>query len=114
MRPIPQIWLLQFGIKILCVASLGALQATAAESANASAKTASKVDFNRDIRPIFSDVCYARHGPDEKERKGKLRLDQREGAFSPAKSGAVPVIPGDLGKSELIRRITTIDEDDHM
>ena len=34
-----------------------------------------KVDYNREIRPILSDLCYKCHGPDELTRKGKLRLD---------------------------------------
>jgi hypothetical protein len=75
------------------------------------AKPSSRIDFNREIRPILSDTCYACHGPDEKERKGKLRLDLRDGAFKPAKSGEIPVVPGDLKKSELIRRITATDDD---
>lgn len=73
-----------------------------------------KVDFNRDIRSILSDHCYACHGPDEKARKGGLRLDIKGAAFAPAKSGEVAIVPGDLAKSELIRRITTSDEDDLM
>src|SRR6266566_4114540 len=39
---------------------------------------ASAVDYNRDIRPIFSDNCYACHGPDQNKRKAGLRLDQKD------------------------------------
>ena len=45
-----------------------------------SAFAAERVQFNRDIRPIFSDTCYACHGPDENKIKGKLRLDSLEAA----------------------------------
>jgi hypothetical protein len=74
----------------------------------------SRVDFNRDIRSILSDHCYACHGPDEKARKAGLRFDLKESAFQPAKSGAVAVVPRDLSKSEIIRRVTTHDEDEQM
>ena len=37
---------------------------------------ASELSFNRDVRPLLSDRCFACHGPDEHNRKGKLPLDQ--------------------------------------
>lgn len=72
-----------------------------------------EVDFNRDVRPILSDKCYFCHGPDEKARKAKLRLDTREGVFR-IKEGKAVVTPGKSSESELIRRITADDPDDHM
>ena len=37
-------------------------------------------DFNRDIRPLLSPNCFACHGPDEHDRRGSLRLDDRDAA----------------------------------
>ena len=73
------------------------------------------LDFNRDVRPILSENCFACHGPDDQKRKANLRLDQRDSALKPAKSGAVPIVPGKTGQSELVKRITLgQDDDDHM
>jgi hypothetical protein len=66
------------------------------------------ISFNRDIRPILSDKCFACHGPDAAVAvdAGGFRLDVREGAVAPAQaSGKVPIIPGDAANSEVIKRI---------
>ena len=62
------------------------------------------VDYNRDVRPILSDNCYACHGPDENQRSTELRLDQRESAISDL-GGYAAIVPGEPEKSELVRRI---------
>ena len=74
----------------------------------------STINFNRDIRPIFSENCYACHGPDSNKRKAGLRLDRKEEAFKKLDSGVIPIVPGKLAESEIIRRITTDDDDDRM
>ena len=39
-----------------------------------------KLEYNRDIRPILAENCFACHGPDSAARKADLRLDRREAA----------------------------------
>jgi len=78
-------------------------------ASTALAAPAKKVDYNRDIRPILSDNCFFCHGPDEKKREAKLRLDVREDAI--AKKA---FIPGKPDASELVKRIFTKDPDDLM
>ncbi len=73
-----------------------------------------KVDFNRDIRPIFSENCYACHGPDANKRKAGLRLDLKEDALAKLKSDNFAIVPGHPEKSSIVGRITTKDEDDKM
>ncbi len=66
--------------------------------------------FNRDIRPILADKCFACHGPDGGARKGKLRLDRREDALAD-RGGYAAILPGDLEESELVYRIQAHPED---
>jgi hypothetical protein len=63
------------------------------------------LEFNRDVRPILSDKCFACHGPDAATKGIPLRLDQ-EAAAKSAASGRPAIVPGDPEKSELFRRIT--------
>lgn len=75
---------------------------------------AAPVDFNREIRPILSEHCYACHGPDEGKRKAGLRLDVEEDVYRELKSGARALVPRDLAKSSLIQRIVAKDPEDLM
>lgn len=86
----------------------------AATSSAKSPASPAKIDFNRDIRPIFSEHCYACHGPDEQKRKAGLRLDVQENAFAELKSGNRALVAGDLNKSALVERITSTDPDEVM
>jgi hypothetical protein len=71
----------------------------------------SKIDFNRDIRPILSDNCYVCHGPDEAHREGGFRLDRKDSAFGKSDSDEVVIVPGKPELSVLIARIVTDDQD---
>ena len=75
---------------------------------------AGAVQFNRDIRPILSEHCFSCHGPDVQKMKGGLRLDLREAALRPAKSGKKAILPGDVAGSELVRRLVADDADELM
>lgn len=85
-----------------------------ATSMELNAASAAKVDFARDVRPILSGICFKCHGPDPATRKGGLRLDIREEALKPAKSGDKAIVPGKPKESAIIARIFTTDETDLM
>jgi hypothetical protein len=96
---------------LVSVLSFYHLQARAGSPNNGAS---SKVDFNREIRPILAENCFKCHGPDEGGRKAKLRFDLRTEALKPAKSGKVAIVPGQPEKSEMIARLITEDEDERM
>lgn len=69
------------------------------------------VSYNRDIRPLLSDRCFACHGPDEAKREGELRLDVSDGDLGPfhPRDGYQVLRPADPNSSELWKRLTTDD-----
>ena len=71
------------------------------------------IDFNRDIRPILSDKCFACHGPDAKKRKADLRLDTYADAITDLE-GIKAIDPQKLEDSEILHRIATDDSDEIM
>lgn len=75
-----------------------------------------KVEFNRDIRPIFSGTCFNCHGPDTHEMKGKLQLHTFEAATKKLgkKKNRQAIVPGKPELSGVWERISTDDEDDIM
>ena len=83
-------------------------------SSSVDAASLSKIEYNRDIRPILSQNCFACHGADSAARKAGLRLDRYEDAVAPRKDSATAIIPGKPNESEVMRRILTSDEDDLM
>ena len=68
-----------------------------------------RVLYNRDVRPILAEHCFACHGPDDEHRKADLRLDSREDVMS---TGVIK--PGHAGESELVKRLKTLDPDEVM
>src|SRR2546429_1300794 len=96
-------------LTLLAAGSIGAAFAASAKKQSVT----EPVDFSAQIRPIISSKCFSCHGPDESARKAKLRLDLRDEAIK-GRKGVRAIAPGDLDKSELVRRITTTDPDDIM
>ncbi|MEZ6126773.1 MAG: DUF1553 domain-containing protein [Planctomycetaceae bacterium] len=68
------------------------------------ARAEEPLSYNRDVRPILAEHCFACHGPDSASRKGELRLDQRQAAID---SGAV--VPSNPQDSSLVERILSTD-----
>jgi len=67
---------------------------------------AQEVEFNRDIRPIFSDRCYTCHGPDQANRKTRLRFDTEAGAKQDLGGKHFAIISRDAANSTIMQRLS--------
>ncbi len=74
-------------------------------------KLPEKIDFNQDVKPILSDKCFLCHGPDKNKISAGLQLHLPELAYTelPNSPGKYAVVPGNVKRSEMIRRILTDD-----
>ncbi len=86
------------------------LSARTSERPQPTAAAAPPLSFNRDIRPILSNNCFACHGPDEKQRETKFHFDTREGMF--LEEGVI--VPGSAAKSLLVKKINEPNAEDRM
>ncbi|MHB1079867.1 MAG: PSD1 and planctomycete cytochrome C domain-containing protein [Prosthecobacter sp.] len=78
------------------------------------AAESAKLKYNRDVRPILNEKCFHCHGTDAAHRKGDLRLDLRDNAIKPAKSGDIALVPGKPELSQLIARVELPHDDDDV
>jgi Planctomycete cytochrome C len=62
-----------------------------------------KVDFQKQIKPIFEASCVSCHNP--KKIKGKLRLDEKALAMKGTPDGPV-IVPGMADKSPMYKRVS--------
>src|SRR5215813_8001942 len=73
---------------------------------------AKPVSFSDQVQPLFNTTCVKCHGG-VKEAAG-MNLLFRDSALKGGKSGLPAIVPGKPDESEMIKRLTTTDEDDRM
>ena len=74
--------------------------------------TAQEDSVSRRVHSLLARRCFACHGP--AEHKAGVALQTRKLALSKSEHGHLPVVPGDPGASELIRRVISTDDAERM
>jgi hypothetical protein len=72
----------------------------------------SRIDFTTQVKPIINKSCITCHGG--VRQKGGFSLLFREEALAKTESGKIGIVPGDPGKSEMIRRINLKNPEERM
>ena len=100
-----------FSIPLLagyCIAGFGLSLAATGPSDKLPPPANRKIDFLRDIQPIFATACYECHGSER--QKGGLRLDQKTAALKGGDIGPL-LVPGRGEESLLLQAIAGTKED---
>ena len=109
-------WLAGSGaaLSAILLAGCGSTYTPPAEIAAVAKDVPAELDYNWDVRPILSQNCFNCHG--NSVQKSGLRLDVAANAYGelPENKGKHAITPRWPEKSELIRRITSEDSDEHM
>ena len=94
---------------VLALLAWAACSTPQAPSAEERVAALGEVDFNFHVKPILAQNCFKCHGHHEESRKAELQLHTREGLYAPLRDDTTRfvIVPGQLRKSELVRRITT-------
>ena len=100
------IWVAAAALLVACAGGVGA------SIFGHQAAPAQRIDFNRDIRPIFNANCMACHGG--VKQASNVSFSYREQALGRGKSGRPTVVPGNPRRSELMARVTSKDPDVRM
>lgn len=88
--------------------ALVALPGTSASAEDLPPPADRKIDFAKEVRPLFATYCVECHG--EKKKESGLRLDDRDEALNGGDSGP-PWIDGKSADSLLIKYVGGLDPD---
>ena len=72
-----------------------------------------KVDFMKDVYPIFKESCFKCHGP-ESQKGDDYRLDQKKVAMRKDPEEGTAIVPGKSEMSRLIHMVARLPEDDDL
>src|SRR5262249_26875282 len=87
-------------LRLFILAAILAALAFSAASSSQTTQTTARIDFSRDVLPIFRQNCFGCHGPSQ--QINGLRLDRRSSVF---KNGIRRVVPGSSENSFLYHRL---------
>ncbi len=104
---------IQWSLVTLRTSLLAAAALSFAGAVGTSPETPEPLRYDRDVRAILSDRCFRCHGPDPGKRQAELRLDVEDSATA-LRDGKFAIVPGDPERSELVRRVSSTDEDVRM
>ncbi len=91
---------------------VAALSSLLLPSTDALSEDVQPVSFRSDIAPILLDRCLACHGA--KKAEGGYRVDTYEELFKAGDSGEPPIATAADQVSELLRRVSCVDESEQM